>query len=70
MGNRSIDSEDLENLFVLNVIGGVFLDVGVKRLSTDVDYEGTAQLEGISFNNFRFTLHTHLEYNNDLFRFT
>lgn len=45
VGHRSIDSEDLQNLFVLHVIGGVFLDVGVERLSTHVDYDGTAQLK-------------------------
>ena len=45
VGHRSIDSEDLQNLLVLHVIGGVFLDVGVERLSTHVDYDGTAQLK-------------------------
>ena len=45
VGHRSIDSEDLQNLFVLHVIGGVFLDVGVERLSTHVDYDATAQLK-------------------------
>ena len=52
VGYRSIDSEGLKNLFVFNVIGGIFLGVGVERLSTHVDYDGTAQLEGISLSYF------------------
>ena len=52
VGYRSINSEGLKNLFVFNVIGGIFLGVGVERLSTHVDYDGTAQLEGISLSYF------------------
>ena len=47
VGNWSIDSQGLKDLSVLNVIGGIFLSVGVQRLSTHIDYDGSAQLWGI-----------------------
>ena len=47
MGDWSIDSQGLKDLFVLNVIGGIFLGVGVQRLSTHIDYDGSAQLWGV-----------------------
>lgn len=47
VGNWSIDSQGLKDLSVLHVIGGIFLSVGVQRLSTHIDYDGSAQLWGI-----------------------
>ena len=48
VGNWSIDSQGLKDLSVLHVIGGIFLSVGVQRLSTHIDYDGSAQLWGVS----------------------
>ena len=47
VGDWSIDSQGLKDLSVFNVIGGIFLGVGVQRLSTHIDYDGSAQLRGI-----------------------
>ena len=44
VGNWSIDSQGLKDLSVLHVIGGIFLSVGVQRLPTHIDYDGSAQL--------------------------
>ena len=47
VGDWSIDSQGLKDLSVFNVIGGIFLGVGVQRLSTHIDYDGSAQLRWI-----------------------
>ena len=47
VGDWSIDSKGLKDLSVFNMIGGIFLGVGVQRLSTHLDYNGSAQLLGI-----------------------